>query len=203
MARIELVGIQFGYWTVLAFAGARNRHALWKCQCQCGTIRILRGHTLKRSESRSCGCYRFGRPIERHGSTTRREYNIWAGMVSRCHTLTHKQYPEYGGRGITVCESWRKSFVAFFADMGECPVGMGIDRIQNELGYFRSNCRWATCKQQSRNTRRNRLLTYRSETHCLAEWAEILGLRPGTLYERLARGWSLERICLKEVGISI
>ncbi len=121
----------------------------------------------------------------RYGVETLPEYGIWQQMKGRCLSKTHKQYPDYGGRGITVCARWRKSFRAFYSDMGCMPQGKCLERKNNDRGYSPTNCCWATRKEQSRNTRRNRLLTYKGETLCLSEWAERYDLKVATLWMRL------------------
>lgn len=121
------------------------------------------------------------------------EYETWSGMIKRCYTQAHRAYANYGGRGIAVCDRWRESFENFHADMGDRPAGLSIDRIDNNGNYEPSNCRWATCKQQSRNTRKARLITLNGETRCLTEWAELTGIKAITLLFRLDRGWSIEK----------
>lgn len=117
-------------------------------------------------------------------------YGTWAMMRARCSNPDHKAYPDYGGRGVTVCERW-KSFENFIADMGERPAGMTLDRIDNDKGYSPENCRWATRKQQNNNSRKNRLLTHEGRTQTLSAWAGEAGLSRGALLKRLARGWTL------------
>jgi len=105
-------------------------------------------------------------------------------MLSRCTSPTKREFPDYGGRGITVCVRWME-FPNFLADMGERPAGMTLDRIDNDKGYEPGNCRWATPKEQSRNTRANRMVEAFGRTQCLAAWAEECGLKWWTLYARL------------------
>ena len=121
-----------------------------------------------------------------------RTYNSWMAMRARCENKKNKAYPDYGGRGITVCPEW-ESFEAFLADMGEAPEGMTLDRRKNHEGYSKANCRWATRTEQNRNTRKNRMLTYNGKTLCLSEWATIVGIDIVTLHCRLRDGWSDER----------
>ncbi len=113
-------------------------------------------------------------------------------MIKRCTKHKNKDYHNYGGRKITVCNRW-KNFLNFLEDMGESPSDCQIDRINNDQGYYPKNCRWATRKQQARNTRKNRLVTYKGVTKCVASWAEEIGIPPHRIYQRLDYGWSIER----------
>jgi len=113
-------------------------------------------------------------------------------MIQRCTNPKYTRFSDYGGAGITVAKEWLKSFEAFFADMGERPVGKSLDRIDGKLGYFKGNCRWATPREQSQNMSRNHLLTFRGETKCVVEWSRTVGLSPNTITGRLQRSWSIE-----------
>ena len=113
-------------------------------------------------------------------------YTIWASMCKRCNNKNNKDYKNYGGRGIKICESWEK-FENFYADMGDRPKGLTIERIDNNVGYSPSNCKWATYMEQNRNRRDNRIITYGSESKCLAEWADVIGVKYMTLFRRLER----------------
>jgi hypothetical protein len=121
----------------------------------------------------------------------------WRAMIHRCHVEHHKQFPDYGGRGITVCQKWH-SFDAWLADMGEPPSPKhSIDRIDNEAGYFPGNCRWATRTEQNRNTRKgSRYLTHNGETRHLRDWARVIGISAQALHWRLNNGWSIAD-CMK------
>ena len=121
------------------------------------------------------------------------EYRSWVGLRNRCMNPKNKQYPEYGGRGITVCERWQK-FEHFYADMGPKPSPQhSVDRIDNDKGYDPANCRWATQTQQGNNKRSNVLLTFGGVTMTLTEWARHIGVKETTLRRRLDKGWPLER----------
>ena len=120
-------------------------------------------------------------------------YHSWHGMLDRCRNPNHIKYKHYGGRGITVCDLWLK-FENFFADMGEKPKGLTLDRKDNDGNYELNNCRWITQKEQCRNMRGNwDPITYKGESKLPVEFAEIHGIDPGTLKSRLLRGWSTER----------
>ena len=114
-------------------------------------------------------------------------------MRQRCGNPNSHAFDGYGGRGITVCAEWLR-FEAFLADMGECPDGMSIDRVDNDAGYSKANCRWTCRKDQARNRRSSRLVEFRGETRPLAAWAEKLGVKYKTVHARIHRdGWSVER----------
>lgn len=115
-------------------------------------------------------------------------------MLARCENPKHPDFHSYGGRGIKVCDRWRESFASFCEDMGTPPTPKhSLDRIDTDGHYEPSNCRWATTKDQARNTRRNRLLTFQGDTMCVVEWAERTGIRAGIINQRLALGWTTER----------
>jgi hypothetical protein len=119
-------------------------------------------------------------------------YSSWANMKTRCDNKTFFSYTEWGGRGISYDPRWKK-FEAFIEDMGERPEGTTIDRIDNSLGYYKENCRWATPKEQSNNTRRNRYIEFNGVTKTLQQWEDELNIGRRTISERIKRGWSVER----------
>lgn len=131
----------------------------------------------------------------RHGHTSVRGhyttiYRAWINMKTRCFNIKSSHYLDYGGRGITVCSDWL-IFENFFRDMGEPQKGYSLDRIDNNGGYNKENCRWSTISEQSRNKRSNVLYTLNGETLCLAEWASRIGVNGTTITYRLRRGWPL------------
>jgi len=167
----------------------------WLCQCDCGNKVIVSGHSLSKAYNGkggagSCGCA-LGRTIK-HGKCGSTEYRIWHMMLQRCTNANNGKFKNYGGRGITVCEKWQ-DFKGFYADMGDRPEGMTLDRIDNEKGYFKANCRWASRKQQSNNRSNNLLITYQGKKQTLQMWADELGLKKSTLINRVKRGWTIER----------
>ena len=133
-------------------------------------------------------------PKVKHGEHGTRLYSIWRNMKQRCLNQNRSAYSAYGGRGISLCEEW-KDYILFrdWAISNGYSDSLTLDRKNNELGYSPDNCRWATIKQQSNNTRTNRTIEYNGETHTLSEWAEILQMSVGTLWDRLDNGWSIQR----------
>lgn len=195
-------GDRYGRWIVLSLAEPRRRKdgnpaKFWLCRCDCGTEREVRQTLLRNGQSRSCGCFHNEQAaahianVQRsHGMADTPEYTIWHLMHQRCRDPARRNY---GERGITVCERW-SDFANFYADMGTRPsADHSIDRINVNGNYEPGNCRWATKKEQSRNQRKNRLLTFQGETLCLAEWCERFGIPKGRLETRLALGWDVER----------
>lgn len=197
----DLTGKTFGRWTVIAYSHTKNRITYFLCSCSCGTKRTVNAASLRSGRSGSCGCLHremVSKNQTTHGFTTGGEthplYTVWAQMISRCYCPTTNGYARYGGRGIRVCKRWRKSFENFLTDIGQRPSDTHtLDRFPDNNGnYEPGNVRWATKSEQNRNKRNNRLLTYDGETRCIQEWAEHLGICPGTIYMRLKLGWSAE-----------
>jgi len=135
--------------------------------------------------------------IQRQGSSSSSaEYHAWQRIKDRCGKPSHHKYKLYGGRGIKVCDRWLVSFLNFWADMGPRPsLKHSIERIDNDGDYSPENCRWATRKEQARNTRRNRWVTFRGERVLLIDLAPRLGIKLPTLYWRLQHGWNQEEAC--------
>lgn len=131
-----------------------------------------------------------------HGLSTERVYAIWCGMWTRCTNPNRDGWPDYGGRGITVCDRWR-SFENFLQDMGQPPPGHSIDRIDVNGNYEPTNCRWATRAVQARNSRRTRLFTYQGETLPMKDWAARVGMSYWSLRWRLDDGWPIEQALTK------
>ena len=134
-----------------------------------------------------------GRRNKTHGYSHAREYSTWKSMIRRCRDASYDRYPDYGGRGISVCERWL-CIDNFIADMGPRPIGTSLDRIDVDGNYEPSNCRWASQKQQTNNTRYNTRFTLNGRTQTVHEWAEELGISPRTLTTRKRSGWSDEQV---------
>ena len=197
----DLTGKRFGRLIVTGRAPNRNHMVLWYCVCDCGSERTNYSQCLKQGRIRSCGCLSAdmtGDRFRKHGAHGSPEYRIWNSMRQRCGNPNNDHYAAYGGRGITVCKRWTK-FENFFADMGKRPEGCSIDRIRNSGNYSPSNCRWATRKQQQRNRRTNRIVAFREEHRCLADWCERLQLPYHRTQQRLDLGWSVTRAFTEKV----
>lgn len=191
----DLTGAVFGRLTVLEFAEIKKGKSYWRCRCECGAERRVTASSLGCGETTSCGCFKRDQSramFTTHGKSGSRVLAAWSNMIRRCENPRCRSYPDYGGRGIQVCESW-KNFDAFYADMGDPPAGLTLERVDNNQGYSPENCIWASRSIQTRNTRRNRVLTHNGKTQCLQDWANELGLGYETIWYRLDRGWSVAR----------
>ena len=160
----DLTGQQFGRLKAIRLAGRTAAgQAMWECLCQCGKTTTVYGVSLTRGKSQSCDCLRLERvkaAATKHGHAQRSfhqtgTYTSWCSMLARCQNPNRERYPNWGGRGITVCERWQgeHGFENFLADMGPRPAGTTLDRFPNNDGnYEPGNCRWATPKEQQANT---------------------------------------------------
>lgn len=168
------------------------------CACDCGKEVTVALKYVKSGHTRSCGCARVTNNYRlryTHGQSHTDEHNIWQGMKQRCYNENVERYPNYGGRGITVCAEWLNDFQQFYRDMGPRPSKFhSIDRINNDGPYSPENCRWATVSQQQRNKRRTVFLTANGERRSLSEWAELRGFSHITFFKRYQAGWSDEEI---------
>jgi hypothetical protein len=205
MTRIlDLTGQRFGRWVVVSRAeSAKSNNTRWNCICDCGTEKRVRAGDLTQGKSTSCRCYANELTKVRsvkHGQSNTQVYSVWQAMISRTTNPTDKDYKRYLGRGITVCDRWR-DYSNFLADMGERPPGLTLDRIDNDKGYYPENVRWTTHKIQSRNTSRNRLITYNGQERTLVEWAEIFKVTGDLIRGRIDRyGWTTEQALTTPVG---
>lgn len=198
----DLTGQRFGQWLVLRRAENRGKSVMWECQCDCGTVKLVHGTSLKSGTSTNCGCIRKTGLHRTHGLTHHPLYRVWQRMKGSTTSPTHQDYHHYGARGITVCEEWSNDFKAFYdwAMSHGYSSGLEIDRIDTNGNYEPSNCRFRDRSGQMRNTRRNRLLTHDGKTQSVAAWAEETGILSGTIYTRLNKGWSVEDTLTTEVS---
>jgi hypothetical protein len=201
MRKIDLTGKRFGRLVVQSQAENKGKFLMWTCLCDCGVSVEVFGSNLKNGHTKSCGCLNkeiVSSLFTTHGHTKNNkcspEWTSWYNMRVRCYYDKHKEYSNYGGRGIKVCERWLgdDGFENFYEDMGPCPLGMTLERIDNEGDYCRENCKWATRTEQGNNKRNNVILTYGNETGTLSEWARSIGMNSETLRARIdVYGWDI------------
>jgi hypothetical protein len=129
-----------------------------------------------------------------HGPQYMQERHIWLGMKNRCHNPKNPAYPRYGGRGIFVCDEWVNDFDKFYEDMGPRPKGLALDRIDNNKGYSKENCRWVTYKENNRNTRRTVFVELDGQKLKMHELVEKTGQKSQTILYRIKKGMSVEKI---------
>lgn len=179
---IDLTGKRFGRLVVIQRAqNDKQRKPMWRCKCDCGNQIVVRGAALSQKHTVSCGCY--CREIHTsHGSSETRLYHVWCSMKARCHNKNHTAYPDYGGRGITVCSEWldfacfKKWAESTGYDESALQWIFTLDRIAVNAGYCPENCRWVGMAQQARNKWNNRILEYNGEKHTLSEWSNLSGV---------------------------
>lgn len=196
---VDLAGQRFGRWVVLSLSNSKiHGKPAWVCQCNCGNVKAVPGHSLRSGASTSCGCYNrevvaetLRKTATKHGQCNTADYKRWMSMKGRCDFPTHPAYPRYGARGITVCERWRKSFVDYLSDIGPRPSPKhSLDRIDNNGNYEPGNVRWSTYKEQALNRHNSWHLTIGEVTKPLADWASEFGINKETVRYRISRGMS-------------
>jgi hypothetical protein len=180
------VGDEFNHLTVVCVM-ARTRTL---CRCRCGELTEAGLSLLHKGLKKSCGCTNPG--STKHGMSDTPEFHTYMTMRARCYRSNMKQYANYGGRGIKVCDRWLASFESFYEDMGPRPTARhSLDRIDVNGDYEPGNVRWATDDVQARNKRDNRLITAFGRTQCITDWANECGLSSGVIASRIKRGWAI------------
>ncbi len=206
--------------TVLAFAGNKKGHLMWTCICSCEnkTIKDIRGSGLING-TQSCGCLRkelARKACTKHGLSDSPTYTSWCNMIQRCYNKNIREFPNYGGRGIKVCQRFL-IFKEFYNDLGAKPNGRTIDKINNDGNYscgkceeckrngWLFNCQWGTRFEQDRNRTNSRYLTYKGKTQILKDWSRELGINEHSISKRLKNGLSVEdalTIPIKKINTS-
>lgn len=190
-----MIGQRFGQLVVLSPVEGRGDRR-WLCRCDCGREKTVIGYNLRSGNSKACGlCRRPTFGALKHGHSTKTTisptYHSWTAMKARCHDSTRDNAHCYVGRGITYDPRW-EDFANFLADMGERPAGRNLDRRDNDQGYFKANCRWATPTEQTRNRRIAKTFTYEGRTMPIAEWAKEYGISYYVAYARIRSRGRLE-----------
>lgn len=199
-----MIGKRFHRLVVLAEEGREKWGDItYLCQCDCGVKLVVHGKNLRRNNSQSCGCLKVEHLVQRsktHGMSGTRFYKIFKRIKKRCSNPKETGFKNYGGRGIRCLwlspEQYRddmlESYIEHVKVFGERQTT--IDRRDNNGHYCKENCRWATYKQQARNTRRNTLYEFKGEKHCLSEWIERYGLPSKAIENRVQKlHWPLEK----------
>ena len=192
----NVTGLRVGYLTALRRVGSDGRRSVWEIQCDCGQVRVMRlgdyMKIVKEARPVSCGCKKKelqSLAHTQHGMSRHPAYAVWRSMLARCGIPSHRAWPNYGGRGITVCPRWQDSFENFWEDMGPTYApGLCLDRVDNHGHYEPANCRWATYQQQARNTRKIRMVDSPLGRMLVCELAEKTGIGVTTLLYRIQRG---------------
>lgn len=181
--RFELTGHVYSKLTVIKLAGVRTGRTIWDCICECGATTVVRGDHLRSGNTTSCGCMLGGSD---HGQTYHPLYDTWRNMIRRCTNPKDEHWLHYGGRGITICDRWM-DIRNFIADMPDRPIGMELDRKDNDLGYSKDNCQWVTREVNMRNKRNSHLVEYKGKTMSLIEASELSGILHSTLSNRIKK----------------
>ncbi len=201
---IDVKGQRFGRLIVIEKAEKTDvgKNAFWLCKCDCGNEKIIGSRNLRSGDSQSCGC------LHRDVHTTHKLskhplFAVWHAMKARCYNPTNKDYNNYGARNITICNEWLDvcNFIKWAENNGyKYGTGFSIDRINCNGNYEPSNCKFSTNLEQANNKRNNILVNYQGETKTLKQWSKDLNLKYGTIYGRLKKGWSIDKVFYNNGG---
>lgn len=199
---LDLTGQKFGYLTVLQLSESKHKQqrAYWKCQCKCGNITDVASNDLRRGNIKSCGCKRRESHNVKHGMHDTRIYRIWTSMCKRCYNPNAKEFKNYGGRGIVMCDEWKNDFRNFckWAISSGYHDSLTIERIDNNDNYSPENCKWTTSKEQANNRRNTVYIEKNGVKKSLSEWCEITGTNRNSAYTRYSRAKKLKGFALYE-----
>lgn len=192
---IDRTGQKYGRLTVIKFIGiteGKKKRSIWLCKCDCGNQKEILGERLASGKTQSCGCLNKEINIKKstkHGLSNTKIYFVWKAMISRCYNKRNPNYKNYGKRGIEVFKDWHelKNFYQWAMNNGY-DENLEIERIDNNGNYEPNNCKWATRKEQTRNTRKNVNVEINGIIKTIAEWAEENGYKNSTIQYRYYRG---------------
>lgn len=196
----DYTGVRNNMLVAVRFLRLENRKAVWLMKCDCGNEKELEGAEIWRRES--CGCLHEQRrlaAVTTHGMHKHKAYRVWVNMRERCNNPENEGYNDYGGRGIAVCEEWdhANGFTTFWNDMAEgYSEGVEIDRVNNNAGYSKDNCRWTSRRANSLNRRDTVFVRTPYGRMLLADAVEVSGLKWATLRYRERAGWPVEDMFL-------
>ncbi len=210
------VGTKIGRLTIEQYLPAVVKDKIrprFVCSCECGRVgyeiypgSVIRAVTHGRV---GCGCIQsengtsMGHASTTHGRTGTPEYHAWQHMLARCYRKNDREFHNYGGRGITVCDDWITSFEVFLRDMGPRPgPGYSVERREVDGNYCPTNCMWATTEEQANNKRNSIRITFNSRTQTASQWAKELGVKYMTLRYYFLKGKTIPEIC-HQVGVPV
>ena len=205
-----IIGKKYNRLTVLSVMPSIIKNGKYKrcvsCVCECGNIKSYKLNDVIHGRTKSCGCYKAQLASERikkrcttHGGVGSKEYDCWHAMKMRCTSTKNISYKNYGGRVITVSDEWINSFQNFITDMGKKPSpSHSIERVDNEKGYSKENCVWATRSEQNKNRRITTKIEYNGEVRSITQWSRLYNINIGTLRRRLlVLGYPIEKALIK------
>ena len=193
----DRTGMRYGRLVCISPAERDSKgNTQWLCKCDCGKYKVIPSRNLLRVVS--CGCYKhevFVRDHVKHGMYSTKLYAVYSSMKARCRNKNNRNWHNYGGRGITVCEEWLNDFKAFYdwSINNGYSEGLTLDRIDNDKGYSPDNCRWATYETQQNNKRTNVYVMYKGETKTPSQLAHKYGVNAKMVCQRVRSGWDIER----------
>lgn len=194
---IDLSGNIYGYLTVIRKNGKCKKGYTYECQCDCGKIITVQRANLVRGHVKSCGCKRVEMIIagqKGHKLSKTRLYKIYYNIIGRCTNPKNTSFKNYGEKGIDLCPEWKgeKGFINFYnwAMQNNYSDTLTIDRIDNNLNYSPSNCRWVSQKVQQNNRSNNHVITYDDKSMTISQWADYLNVPVYMILNRLKRGRS-------------
>jgi hypothetical protein len=199
----NFTGEKIGRLTVIQRVPDERGRILWECKCDCGNTSYVTSDNLSTRHTKSCGCLLRERSLEAnvtHGGTHSRLYRLWAGMKRRCYNTNDISYPNYGGRGITVCEEWHdfSNFRKWANESGydeSAPRELfSLDRIDVNENYCSDNCRWVTIDDQKRNKRNTVYIEYKNQRHTAKEWSIKLDIPYKRIMDRIYKGFSPDKV---------
>lgn len=202
------VGKNSHYLTVvdayMRITEGKPRQRYFLCKCRCGNEKLVHGDGIRKQRIKSCGCWKsvvdsrkakeMGDSNFKHGLSRSRIYKIWDAMLYRCFNENDRSYDNYGGRGITVCKEWL-SFDKFYEDMKDGYTDdMTIERIDVNGNYEKNNCKWITMLDQQNNKRNTVYIEFDGKNMTINEWAKLIGVSRGAIYQRLKAGKPIEKV---------
>lgn len=214
MYRLKItIGERIGRWVVLENLGSVTIKGITSpgvlLKCDCGATKEMIYNSFKRGQSTSCGCFRrenaaflVNNREHKHNLSKHPLYKIWRSMKARCYNPNERQYKDYGGRGIVLCDEWVSDFKAFYdwCNINGYEKGLQIDREKNDDIYKPDNCRFVKPAQNMRNTRRNVNIEYRGLTKCITDWAKDLNMSVAGLQRRID-SWDIESAFTRKLQI--